>query len=100
MEFHVTYTGGETTHYGAEANYKVSDQGLLVIRDGAGKQVTLPAHAWSRLEEDVPGAPTRRRRSTPSSTTRAGPVGRAGRAWRLAHTLAYASRGPTAATPP
>jgi hypothetical protein len=54
MEFHVTFTGGVTTHYGPDANYKLSEQGLLVIRDGDGKQVTLPAHAWSMLEEDVP----------------------------------------------
>jgi hypothetical protein len=54
MDFHVTFADGQTTHYGPDAIYKVSDQGLLVIRDGEGKQITLPAQAWSRLEENEP----------------------------------------------
>lgn len=54
MEFHVTYSNGQTTHYGPDANYKLSDFGLLVIRDGEGKQVTFPAHSWSKLEEREP----------------------------------------------
>lgn len=41
-------------HFDNDASYSFNSAGMLVIRDGKGRQVILSPVAWNRIEEAEP----------------------------------------------